>query len=245
MSVTGNLKANKLTLQGHGVANSNNVVLQVEDSTFSIAMGDEALMTLAPTGVEEINNSSTSTPSLLTINRNTRITGSLTVGDNTVLNGSISTECKTALSNLVVSSAWKPVYGCNIAPVFGGVSVVSALKLPYNDNIFTPVAAVHLYKNGDECQYQSGILKANPADSNLRVDDNTLYNGASLTKAVTSLLYARLKTLNVIPRGNGAKMVDFFPSMSNLTYWVPELSVTSNQHTLGQNTSEATCNVYP
>ena len=152
------------------------------------------------------------------------ITGPLTVGSNTILNARISDECRTALSNLVIDTAWKSSYGNTVSNLTGSIGSVSVLSLPYNNNVFTPVAAVHLYKNGDECQYQSGILSSVPANSNLRVEEDTQYYVASITKTATALLYARFKTLNIIPPGNSTTMEYFFPNMSNMKFFVPSYS---------------------
>lgn len=61
-SVSGNLKANKLTLQGHGVLAHNDVVMQVDSDTFTLGMGSNVLFTVAPEGVTELDGVSTSTP---------------------------------------------------------------------------------------------------------------------------------------------------------------------------------------
>jgi len=282
MSVTGNIKTNKLTLQGHGALNSSNVVLEVADSTFSISMGAEKLITLSPSGLDDLIDSSVDTTSLLTINRNTIVAGSLgvsgnttvsgtlgvssnttvsgalrvtgnttvsgalTIGSNIVLNGGIDQSLKTALSNIINSNAWQPSFGSNIMSLTGTAGVAkSCITLPYTTNVFTPLIGVHLYNNGESWQYQKGISSSSPANSNILVDENTTYYYASMSKTVTALMYARLKTLKAIPPGVSAKMVDFFPSMSNYTYWVPSLVATSNANTIGANTDAGTSGLYP
>ena len=77
--VSGNIKANKLTLQQHGAVTTGDLVMEVKNSAFTISMGSNSLMTLAPEGVNDVNGSSTIVPSLLTINRDTEIDGDLEV----------------------------------------------------------------------------------------------------------------------------------------------------------------------
>ena len=76
-SVSGNLKANKLTLQGRGTM-GDDLVMSVDSDTFQMSMGDSLLMTVAPDGAEEINDGG-SGASTLTLNRNTVIDGTLNV----------------------------------------------------------------------------------------------------------------------------------------------------------------------
>lgn len=96
-SVSGNLATNKITLQAHGPVDTGNLVMEVANSSFTMSMGSNILMTVAPEGVEEINGSSTSTPSTLTINRDTIIDGTLSVSDGlTVPNLTVSHDLNIA-----------------------------------------------------------------------------------------------------------------------------------------------------
>ena len=191
-------------------------------------------------------SSNTTVTGTLGVSGNTTVSGALIIGSNIVLNGGIDQSLKTALSNIINSNAWQPSFGSNIMSLTGSALVPTpCITLPYTTNVFTPLIGLHLYGNGESWQYQKGISSSSPANSNILVDENTTYFYASMTKTVTALMYARLKTLKVIPPGVSAKMKDFFPSMSNYTYWVPSLVATSNAYTIGSNTDAGTLGQYP
>lgn len=100
MPFAGNLKANTLVLQGHGAFENDDVVLKVEDSTFTVAMGSNLLFTVAPDGVSDINNSSEYAPSQLTFNRNIVVEGNLGV-EGTINANIINSATTAALSNII------------------------------------------------------------------------------------------------------------------------------------------------
>lgn len=76
-SVSGNLKSDKITIQGHGTI-AEDIVMSVESDTFVMKMGSDVLMTVTPDGSYEINDGGSSS-STLTLNRDTVITGTLQV----------------------------------------------------------------------------------------------------------------------------------------------------------------------
>ena len=233
--VFGNIKTNKITLQEKGSISTGDLVMEVLNNEFTMSMGSNILMTLSPDDVSDINDSSTNTNTVLTILKDTVIEGSLDIlnevsigsstGPNIVLNAQISGEMKTTLTSICNAGAWQPSYG------------QSNNFLPYGSNIYSPVAAVHIWKNGDSWEYNAG--KLNASSTSPSVDANTIYYWGSMTKTVTALLYARLKTLGVIPPGHAVKVSDVFPTMKDITYVVPSFSSTSNATTLCVNPFDA------
>ena len=77
--VSGNLKTDKLILQGHGDIINKDVSMYVTQDTFNLSMGGDTLLMVAPDGIDTINDSSTSTSDMLTITKNTTIDGDLLV----------------------------------------------------------------------------------------------------------------------------------------------------------------------
>lgn len=58
-SVSGNLKSDKLTIQGHGTL-ATDVVMSVESDTFLMKMGGDVLMAVSPEGAADINDGGSS-----------------------------------------------------------------------------------------------------------------------------------------------------------------------------------------
>ena len=150
-NVTGNLSTNKLTLQAHGPVDTGNLVMEVADSAFTMSMGSNVLMTVAPDGVDVVNGSYTE--SLLTLNRSTEIAGNLTVDSNVVISGSatlggvaIATSSTVAIAVAAEATRATGVEALKAPladPSFSGtVAVGGTLSLPLHSNVDSALSAV-------------------------------------------------------------------------------------------------------
>jgi hypothetical protein len=112
MVVLGDVKVNKLTLQGKGNVNDDNLVMEVQDSQFTMFMGNDLLMALRPDEASDEQVTNSAPPSVLVIGRDTVIDGRLTVNHS----ASVSSNCHvtsnigvvgglTVGSNLIVSGS--------------------------------------------------------------------------------------------------------------------------------------------
>ena len=112
-SVSGNLKSDKLTIQGHGTLAAD-VVMSVESDTFLMKMGGDVLMAVSPEGASEINDGG-SGASTLTLNRNTVIAGDLNVTG-------VSTAVTQAAGNNTTRVATTAFVRGEVAALVGGAS---------------------------------------------------------------------------------------------------------------------------
>lgn len=124
----GNLKTNKITLQGHGIT-GDDLNMIVKDDAFTMSMGSNLLMTVSPDGVDAITGSSTYTDSVLAINRSTEIQGSLTVASNIVGKTATATlgDASLSLANTAFVAATAAAAASNLNTV---VDVELAAKAP-------------------------------------------------------------------------------------------------------------------
>jgi hypothetical protein len=81
---SGGFKSNQLILQGHP---GDDVVLQVQENQFTMSMGSDLLMTVAPSEESILDNVTAATNTSLTIAKDTTFEGSLTVNRKVVVNG--------------------------------------------------------------------------------------------------------------------------------------------------------------
>ena len=112
-SVSGNLKSDKLTIQGHGTLAAD-VVMSVESDTFLMKMGGDVLMAVSPEGAADINDGG-SGASTLTLNRNTVIAGDLNVTG-------VSTAVTQAAGNNTTRVATTAFVRGEVAALVGGAS---------------------------------------------------------------------------------------------------------------------------
>lgn len=89
MAVTGTLKTNKLVLQTHGALDNNDFSLYVEDNSLKVGAGGQVLMSVGEENVQDINGSSSSTNTTLTLTKDTTIDGKLTVNKD-IINSNIN-----------------------------------------------------------------------------------------------------------------------------------------------------------
>ena len=147
-------------------------------------------------------------------------------------NSGISDDVKTILSNVALNNSASN----NVADHTGYIGLGGPVYPNTNQlsNVFTPTVAINYWKNNEEYEAFSGIQNK---DTSTKVSNTTVFPFFSETKSVTALMYARMKTLGIIP--NVKKVDDIFPNMSNVYWSTSTLSTTeSNARTdfTGSNT---------
>lgn len=125
-TVSGNLATNKITLQAHGPVDTGNLVMEVKDSAFTMSMGTDILMTVAPEGIDVLTGE-TDTGSTLTISRDTVIDGTLHV------NGVASSSTAAAGTNTTQLATTAFVHGAvadsKVSPSFTGTVNVADIAV--------------------------------------------------------------------------------------------------------------------
>jgi hypothetical protein len=144
MSAAGNINTNKLIIQSHGPVDTGNLVMEVKNSAFTMSMGSNILMIVSPEGVDQINESSTITPSTLTINRDTEIAGTLTVD-----------------SSIFINSNAPPL--SNIAPTLTNPSTSNSILLNVNNSFLVTNFGNAQTSNN---MYVGGIIWTNEQSQN-------------------------------------------------------------------------------
>ena len=173
-AVSGNLKTNKLTLQGHGVM-GNDLVMDVQGDTFVMSMSNVALMTVAPESAADLNSGEVA-DTIITLEKDVRINGTLTA-DTTVLENIV-------LGSHFNSNALLPI----LAPLGTIVAQNTAAVAAANTTTYMPFLASDRTavptiqgQNGsvDGNRFTSSDLFANNASA-LKVFKNIVYpNGAT------------------------------------------------------------------
>jgi hypothetical protein len=88
-------------------------------------------------------------------------------------------------------------------------------------NVFTPTVAINYWKNGNEVEYYNGVETWGSSNA---VSNATIFPYYSETKSITALMYARMKTLGIIPPIK--RVDDIFPKMKNVRWSLSTLSTT-------------------
>lgn len=188
--------------------------------------------------------------SSLDVSGNLAVSEELRVGTFNFINQNVSNTLKTKLDSVNNSYAWDATRNPEVVnngtttipvPGFGNVPALQALSIAipgfpstYNTKLpfvqydgsfngsFNPVVC-NTWNIGDNDQYSffKGKRRSGLGSNNTMDASNTLFNWASMTKIVNSLLYARMCTLGVFEQGKPIPVEDYIPVLKTIEFLVP------------------------
>lgn len=131
-SVSGNLKANKLTLQGHGAVGSD-LVMNVSGDTFVMSMSNIPLMTVAPDYAASLDGDVSDT--LITLEKNVHMQGTLEVS------GAITADSTVAITG-ALSAASATIGGAATVASVAATGAVTAASVAATGALSAASAAI-------------------------------------------------------------------------------------------------------
>ena len=171
----------------------------------------------------------------LNFGNNLTVGGNFAVAGNTTGTG-IATSLKTALTTIVDKYSYNE-------DIFGPANYTDSSShrflykgLDTSNYAFTPGISVCVLKDNDIWEYGNGIINA--FDASFNSHDDAIHSWLCVTKTIITLLYARLKTIGVIPPGSAYPISNLFPQFDDsiLNFWIPtQLDTSANPILTGPN----------
>lgn len=188
----------------------------------------------------------------LSVGNNVNITGQIQIGDLNFINQTTTDDLKSTLENISNKYAWSsnihqehPFYWTDCC----GFQHQYATELPFTqidgsfNPMMTPMATMYYEINGETNYVANGKFQSNK-DTPVPDKDDAYYSVFSMTKIVTSLLYARLVTLGVFQPGDPVLIEDYLPVLKNIKFLVPKYEDKFIPDSSGVNVKDSSGNPY-